>query len=248
MEIETGFQPNCSTLVAHLGPRTWFEIRDALELISEALKPHGWKLCVVASKKFCGEDNKSLVLPIVNFNRLHREESNANGPGVDKLEYDIFFEPHEVIADHNPRLSKEESEGMEEFINKNQKYPTWRHSRISIYRTDSELPHWVEGWLSEGLGISIGDGYCDDDSLSVQPAQHCTVQHYPVFRLVSRLFSSVVHAHDGGNTGEYNSWLAYWHEGGDDDDWDSFAENPPLNPADISRVRQALRELEDDEA
>ena len=53
----------------------------------------------------------------------------------------------------------------------------------------------------------MGDGYCDDKSLTFSCTQHCCSNEFPMLYDIMRMFGSDYEAHDGGSTDDFENWL-----------------------------------------
>ncbi len=57
------------------------------------------------------------------------------------------------------------------------------------------------------LRLTFGDGYCGDNSLTIECSQHCAESEFPAFYRALDLFKSKYESHDGGSVADFESWM-----------------------------------------
>ena len=200
MEIEFGFQANCSELVTHLEFSTKEEIAQAMLRIQELT---GWTWRIRGSDQRRNEEGK--ILSVTTYHIMIPQDRLEQLFELDRETGDFGFRPADLIPVWEGRLSDPVKESM--IRRGTEAPPGWRCDRPRLMDISPDEPVATfdrpVSWFSVNISCE-----CGRSGLRIWFG-HCETPLMPQFHKIRRSFNSDYQGHDGGSIRDYMEWMGY---------------------------------------
>jgi len=183
MDIETGWQSNCSELVVVLGGNTPSQMYAVFKTIMESLED----LTLGVKIYDFTDGHKDIFYPISDLSML-KFVKRKDG------HYEIMVPMREVLKG----LGRPTSDGVGEDLD-------WESPRFAVKKTTDVCT------VNYGQTISVTPFDEFGHDLCAMTGD-CDVETFPLIRALRDIFHGEVHPFDGGHTGSFEEWERYWND------------------------------------
>jgi hypothetical protein len=179
MEVELGFQANCSELVTHLG---FTKREDIIKALADIAKLTGWSWWIEVF-------NQWLPVPTGKLDELVTVRDNDVGVGRAT-----------ILSEWKDRLN----EDTIAYIHRTAEFDELEGLHLVGDKESSNLPGDP---FDSTLWAIVCD--CEKPGFSIQLFQHFQIEEMPAFHSIRMAYDSDFRGHDGGSDMIYLMWLAY---------------------------------------